>query len=62
MSQPELYFQNVTLARALAVALAAQLFFGLAETLAAQDFQSSCACACGATLMTCAAHLSLPRV
>ena len=27
-------------------------FFGLAETLAAQDFRSSCACACGATFMT----------
>ena len=34
-------------------------FFVLAETLTAQDFQSSCACACGATFMTCAAHLCL---
>ena len=33
--------------------------FGLVETLAAQDFQSSCTCACGATFMTCAAHLWL---
>ena len=40
-------FQNVTLA--LTVALAAQLFFGLAERVAAQDFQSSCAC--GATFI-----------
>ena len=35
MSQLELYFHIVTLARA----LAAQLFFGLEETLAAQDFR-----------------------
>ena len=34
-------------------------FFGLAETLAAQDFQSSCKCTCGATFMTCAAQLCL---
>ena len=32
-------------------------FFGLAETLAVLDFQSSCACSCSATFMTCAAHL-----
>ena len=28
----------------------------IAETLAAQDFQRSCVCACGATFMTCIAH------
>ena len=52
MSQLIIQFQKVTLALAVA-----QLFFGLAEALAAQDFQSSCACACGATFMTCAANL-----
>ena len=53
MSQLKLYTskQNVTLA------LAAQLFFGLVETLVAQNFRSGCASAWGAIFMTCAAHL-----
>ena len=50
MSQLEFYFSKRT--------LAVQLFLGFAVALAAQDFQSS-ACACGTTLMTCAAHLCI---
>ena len=57
MSQSELESvnQNVALARALAVA--AKLFLWAGGNVAAQDFQSACACACGATFMTYVAHL-----
>ena len=32
------------------------IIFWLAKMLTAQDFPSSCTCACGATFMTCAVH------
>ena len=35
------------------VRLRSNYFFGLAEMLAVQDFDSSYACACGKTRMTC---------